>query len=102
MCTNEKLNLLLINSIYLVFSLPEMQRRLIQISTSFFNLSEKKTFQKPSKIGSCKNSFPCLYVIGTVRYDECFLFHMVMEDIIFYTNLPLPRGFLQVQCCCVL
>ena len=38
----RKLNLLLINSICLVVSFLEVQRKLIQYTTSFFPLSQKK------------------------------------------------------------
>ena len=60
-----KLNLNLINSIYSVSSLPEIQRRLIH-NNFYYNLfysATKETCHKPSKIAGTKNFFPSVYVL---------------------------------------
>ena len=51
----------------------------------------KKTFHKPLKVEVAKKSFPSVYIIDTTRFDQCFLFHVITESIIFYKNSSLPR-----------
>ena len=70
-----KLNLLLTNSICLVVSSLEMQRRLIQ--TKFFYSASKETTHKPSKVAAAKNFSSRAHVIDTSCFDECFLFHLI-------------------------
>ena len=74
-----KLNLHLINSIFVVFSSGEMQRRLIQAKgyyKLFYSVSEallrsvSETFKRNSKI----KSFPSVFIIDTTCFDESFLF----------------------------
>ena len=66
MSTNGKLNLLLINSIYLVFPSVEIQRRHVQTKSydQFFPLCLKRNVSQTSKLTTAKNFFPNVYVIG--------------------------------------
>ena len=78
--TYEKLNLFLINSVYVVISSLEMQRRLVQTKLyykSFYSTS-KETSHKASKVAAVKNPLPSVYVIGTVWFHECVLFCFIL------------------------
>ena len=81
MSTYGKLNLLLINSIYLVFFSLEIQRRLMQIEIyySFFSSAWKETSLKPLQVAPAKILFPSVYVIGTTCFDEYFLIRLIIE-----------------------
>ena len=98
-----KLNLLLRNSIYLIFLSVEIQSRLVQTKLYYqiFSLCLKRNVSQTSKIATAKNLFPSVYVIGEGCFYECFLFHVIIWRHYFYTNLSLPRVFLQSPCCCV-
>ena len=77
----RKINLILINSIYLVFSSLEVQIILKypyipKYTTSFFTPSEKKAFTNLQSIATTKNIFSSVYVIGTTCFDKLFLFHV--------------------------
>ena len=52
----------------------------------------------------CKKSWRRfeVYIIDTTCFDECFLFYLITGSSIFYTNLSLPWGLVQLPCCCVL
>ena len=74
-----KLNLLPINSIYLVFYSQEMKRRPVQnkVCCKLFYPVWKETSHKHLKVAAAKKSFPSLYIIDTICFDECFLFHVI-------------------------
>ena len=36
--------------------------------------------------------------IDTTCFDECFLFHVIIEEIAFFVNLSLRRALLQPPC----
>ena len=46
-----------------------------------------------------KSVFLGEYVIGTTWFDECILFHVMTEGIIFHKSFSLLRGFFQLQSC---
>ena len=71
-----------------------------QIHYNFF-LLWKQTSHKTLKVADEKNFFSSVYVIDTACFDECFLFHVIIE-ILFYADLLLSEGFLQVPCVDVL
>ena len=71
-------------------------------NSSFLTLSEKETYQKPSKVAPTKKYFPSVYTTDTTCFDECFSFHLITGRYYFYTNLSLLRGLVQPPCCCVL
>ena len=50
----------------------------------------KQTSHKPLKVAAAKKSFRSMYIIDTAYFDECFLFHLITGNTIFYTNLLLP------------
>ena len=79
MSTHEKLNLLPIKSIYLVFSSWGRQKRLIQTKVyyKFFYSVWKETSHKPLKTTAAKKSFPSMYIIDKISFDLCFLFHVI-------------------------
>ena len=81
MSTYGKLNLLLINSIYVVFFSLEMRRKLMQIKIyySFFSSAWKETSLKLLQVAPAKNLFPSVYVIGTTCFDEYFLIRVMIE-----------------------
>ena len=62
-----------------------------------FSFCLKRNVSQTFKISSCKK----VYIIYTTCFDECFLFHVITGRHYFYTNLVLPRGFVQPPCCCV-
>ena len=103
-CTYGKLNLPPINSIFLVFSSRETQRRLMQTKVYYklFYSVSKEASHKPLKVAAAKKSFPSVFIIDTTCFDECFLFHVITGNSIFYTNVSLPRGLVQPPCCCFL
>ena len=73
-----------------------MQRRLIQTKVYYklFYSIKKETSHKPLKVVAAKKSFPSVYIIDTSCF-ECFLFHVINENSILYTNLSLTRGLVQ-------
>ena len=79
MSTYEKLNLLPIKSIYLVFSSRERQRRLIQTKAYYKIVYSvwKETSDKPLKVTAAKKFFPSMYIIGKICFDFCFFFHVI-------------------------
>ena len=102
--TYGKLNLLRINSIFLVFPSWKMQRRLIQTKLCYkLSLSSlKRSVLQTFKIAAAKKSFTSVFIIDTTCFVECFSCHVITANSIFYTNLLLPRGLVQPPCCCVL
>ena len=79
MSTYEKLNLLPIKSIYLVFSSRERQRRLIQTKAYYKIVYSvwKETSHKPLKVTAAKKFFPSMYIIGKICFDFCFFFYVI-------------------------
>ena len=79
MSSYGKLNLLLINSIYLVFSAVGIERRLVQtiLYYHFFSLCLKRNVSQTSEVATAKD-FPSLYVIGKACFDEWFLFYVII------------------------
>ena len=71
--TCRKLNLLLVNSTYLIVSAPLKQGRPMQTRVHFkFCYSVRiETTHKPSKL------FASVHVIDATWFDECFLFDVV-------------------------
>ena len=93
------------NRIYLVFSSLKNQRRFAQtkVHYKFFNLPEKKTTHKLSKVTTLKNVFSSLHVIVKLACKTCFhkflIYYMQkLEDIVSYKNLLLPWGSFQLPC----
>ena len=89
---------------FLVFPSREMQRRLMQtkvyykLSLFSLNTSVSQTF----KVAAAKTFFPSVFIIDTTCFDECFSFHVITANSIFYTNLSLPRHLVHLSCYCVL
>ena len=75
----RKLNLLLTNSIYIVFLPLEMQRKLKQTKVyhTFYQFVWKKMAHEPLKVASSKTLFSSVYVSGKSCFDECFLLHEI-------------------------
>lgn len=73
-----------------------MQRRLVQtkVATRFFYSVWKEATHKPLKINAAKNPFSSLFFIDTIRFDECFVFYVILEDIIFIKVYPSSEVFL--------
>ena len=90
-----KLNFLPINSIYLVFSSLEMQRRVIQIKThdKLFYSVWKESSHKPLKVAAAKNYFPGVYIIDITCFNKCFLFHVITWRQYFLCKLIVPQWF---------
>ena len=82
MSTYGKLKLLLISSIYLVFSPVEIQRTLVQT----IKLYRSQT----SKVATGKNFFLSVYVIGKACFDESFLFQWNLFDVVNSVILKFP------------
>ena len=74
----EKLNLLPIKSIYLVFSSRVRQRRFIHTKVFYklFYSVWKETSHKPFKVTAAKKSFSSMYIIDKTCFDLCLLFHV--------------------------
>ena len=70
-----KTKFLPIESIYLVFSLLEMQRRLTQtkLCHKLFYFVWKETSHKPLKAEALQS----VHIIDTNCFDECLLFHVI-------------------------
>ena len=68
--TCGKLNILPINSIFLVFPSREMQRSLMQtkVSHKLFLFSLKRSVSQSFKSSSCKKSFPIVFIIDMLRW----------------------------------
>ena len=99
-----KLNLLPINSISWS-SLREKCKEdwcRSEYTTTFSYPVLKEASHKPLKVPAAKKFFPSVFIIDTNCFDECFSFHVITANIIFYTNLSLPRDLVQSSCCCVL
>ena len=72
--TYGKVNFPPINSIYLIFSYLEMQRRLIQ-TKAYYKLSYsvwKEVSHKSLKVAAAKKSSPSVYTIDTTWFNEFF------------------------------
>ena len=67
-----------------------------------FLIVSKEASHKPFKVACAKKSFPSVLIIDTNYFNECFSFHIITAKGILYTNLSLPRGLVQLACCCVL
>ena len=87
----RKLNLLVINRIYLVVSSLEMQRRLIQtkLHYKYFYSVSKETTHKHSKLAAAKSFSSNVHVIDTTSCDKCFLFHLIIGVIVICKSLSL-------------
>ena len=75
---NRKLNILLINSIYLLLSFfryVEKTHADQSICKIFYGASKERT-HKPSKVAAAKNFFSSVYVIDTTCFVKYFLFHV--------------------------
>ena len=97
----RKLNLLLINSICLVVSFLEMQRKLIQskVHYKFFSSVSKETTHKPSKVAAAKTFRQCVHVIDTTCFDGCFLFHLITGSYCFLQRFAIVWRFFQPPYC---
>ena len=75
----RKLNLPLTRSIYFVFLLLEMQKRLkkTKVYHLFSYFVWKETTHKPVKVAAAKSCFSSVYVIGKTCFDEIFLFFVI-------------------------
>ena len=75
----RKLNLLLVNSTYLIVPALLKQRRLIQTKVHFKSCYSVRieAAHKPSKVAAAKKLFSSVYVINAICFNECFLFHVV-------------------------
>ena len=92
---------------FLVFPSREMQKRLMQNkvyynTTSFPYPVLKEASHKPLKVAATKKFFPSVFIIDINCFDECFSFHVITTNSIFYTNLSLPKDLVQPSCCWVL
>ena len=98
MSTSEKLNFLSINSIYLISSSLEMQRRLIQtiVYCKFFYSVWKETANKLSEKATAKAPFSTVYIIDTTCFDECCLFHMITGRYYFLYKVIVTKRFCTV------
>ena len=77
-------------------------KKLTKVYYKLFYSVCKETSHKPLKVAAAKESFSSVYIIDTSSFDESFLFHVITGNIIFCRNLWLPRGMVQMPCCCVL
>ena len=103
--TCGKLNLVPVISNFFVFSSREMQRRLMQTTvytTSFPYWVSKEASHNTLKVAAAKKYLPSVFIIDTTCFDQCFSFHVITANSIFYTNLSLTKGLVQPPCCCVL
>ena len=93
--TCRKLNLLLVNSTYLIVSAPLKQGRLIQTRVHFkFCYSVRiETTHKPSKL------FSSVHVIDATWFDECFLFDVVNRRHYFWQKFVVTKRFFQPPYC---
>ena len=94
LCTYRKLNLILINSIYLVFFY--LKYSFFKI---YFSLKKRKIFKF---IKLAKNVLFILFLIDTSCFDEWFLFHVITEKNIAYKGLrwlwSFSRAILKSKC----
>ena len=70
------------DSVYLVISALEMQRRLnnpkyFSNIIKFFYSLRKEATHKPTKEAVAKYPLCRVYVIGTISFEECLLFHVI-------------------------
>ena len=102
--TYGKLSLFPINSIFWPSLLEKCKEDWCRpkYTTSFHYSVSKEVFYKPLKVAAAKKAFPSVFIINTTWLDECFSFHAITANSIFYTNLSVPRGLVQTSCCCVL
>ena len=56
----------------------------------FYSISGK-TFHEFLKVIAAKKSLPSMFIIDMTCFDECFLFHVITGNNVFYTSLLLPR-----------
>ena len=91
----KKINLLLTNSICLVFSSLKYQRRLlhIKIHCKFFTVW-KETNHKPSNVATAKNVLSSAYVICTICFDKCFYIMWQLENKVLLKAIFISRIFL--------
>ena len=77
------------NSIRLVFSFRKMQRRLVQtrVYDNLFYYISKEASHKTLNLATAKKSFPSVFIIDVTCFDECFLFHVMTENSIFFTQI---------------
>ena len=97
----RKINSLLINSIYLIISSLEVQKKTHtdQSIPQVFLLCLKRNDSQPFKtIPTTKNLFSSGYVIGTTCFDKMFLFLWQLEDNNFYKSSSLPQATFQLPC----
>ena len=94
------------NSINLVLSSGRMGKRLLQTKfyKKYFLLCLKRDVSSTFESSCCKKHFPkCVcYWYNLLRWMSFFYSMWLLDDIIFYENLSLPRGFWQPPCCCIL
>ena len=93
--TSGKLNFLLINNIYLIFSSLEMQERLIQTKVYyqlFYSVWKEKS-HKSLKVAAAKKSFSSVYIIDTTCFGKCFLFHVIAGRHYFSYNFIVNQRF---------
>ena len=89
-----EINFLPINSIYLVFSSLQMQRRLMQAKVyykTFYSVG-RETSHTPLKVAVARKSFSSVYIIDTTCFNECFLFHVITARHILYKFFVTQRG----------
>ena len=88
----------LTSSIYLLFLPLEMQGRLKQTKVyhTFFYFLLKETIHKPLKVVAGKTHFSSVYVIGTIYFDECYLFYVTTgrRYFTFYSEIALSAMLL--------
>ena len=72
-----------------------MQKRLKQtkVQQAFSYIIWKETTYKPLKVAPAKTLFSSLYIIGTICFDECFLFYVINGQHYFHESLPLVWYF---------
>ena len=63
--------------------------------TSFPYLVLKEASHKPLNVAAAKKYFPSVFIIDATCVDECFSFHVITANSVFYTKLSLPRGLVQ-------
>ena len=85
----REINLLVINSIYLVFFSREVQRIFIQTKVyhKFIYCLKRNDSQTFKSIATAKKLFSSVYVLGTTCFDKLFLFHVTTD--VFYKSLLL-------------
>ena len=94
---HKELNLFVISSIYLVFSLSEIQRRLVQAQVyyTFFHFFWKETTHKSLKVADVRTICSSVHIIG-IQLAPINVFYSVRElkNIIFHKSWSLLWRFL--------